>query len=126
MCAKGEEDVGDRARIRGLDTGRHALDVMTVIRFAAAVTVAPAARSFYYAESGWVRTSAHGAVSQVCVERKSFSAVTTDTAKGVDWMRRANLGKFRMASDAVFGFAREGWGEGDGRRLAGVEPPDEG
>lgn len=56
--------------------------MMTIIRFAAAVTVASAARGFDYAESGWVRTAAHGAMSQVCVQRKAFSAVTTNATEG--------------------------------------------
>ena len=55
LSAECEADVGDRARVRGLDAGRHALDVMTVIRFAPRVTVAPATRGFDYAEVGRVR-----------------------------------------------------------------------
>ena len=105
MGTKGEEDVGDRARIRGLNAGGHALDVMTIIRFAAAVTVAPTARGFYYAESGWIPSAAHGAVSQVCVQRKAFATVTTHTAEGLNWMRCADLGQVCMAGEAVFGFA---------------------
>ncbi len=116
-------DTGNCARIGGLDAGHHALDVMTIIRFAAAVTVAPAAGSFYYAEIGWVRTSAHGAVGKVCVQRKSFAAVTTDTAKGFDRMRSTDLWQVRVAGDAIFGFAGKGWGEGDGGGLAGGVPP---
>ena len=123
MCAKCEEDVGDRARISGLDTGGHALNVMTVTRFAAAVTVAPATGSFDYAESGWIPTAAHGAVGKVCVQRKPFAAVTTDTAEGFHWMGCADLWQVRVAGEAVFGFAGEGWGERNGSGLAGGVPP---
>ena len=104
LGAKGKEDVRDRACISGLDTGRHALDVMTIVRFAAAVTIAPAARGFYYAESGWIRPAAHGAVSQVCVQRKPFTAVATNTTKGFNRMGCADLRQVRVAGEAVFGF----------------------
>ena len=105
MYAKCKEDVGDRARIRGLNAGGHALDMMTIIRFAAAVTVASATRGFYYAESGWIGTSAHGAVSQVCVQRKALAAVTTNAAEGLHRMRGADFWQVRVAGEAVFGFA---------------------
>jgi hypothetical protein len=88
-----------------LDTGGHALDVMTVIRFAAAVAVASAARSFYYTESGWVCSAAHGAVSKVCIKCEAFTAMTANAAKGFNRMRYADLWQIRVARGAVFSFA---------------------
>jgi hypothetical protein len=78
--------------------------MMTIIRFAAAVTVAPATGSFDYAESGWIRSAAHGAVSQVCIERKPFAAVTGNAAKCFHWIRCADRWQIRMAGEAVFRF----------------------
>ncbi len=46
LRAKRKADIGNRARIRGLDAGHHALDMVTLVRFAPGMTVAPATRGF--------------------------------------------------------------------------------
>lgn len=114
LRAKSKADTGNRARVCGLDAGDHALDVMTIIRFAARVTRSPAARGFYYAESGWIRPASHRAVCQVRVEGETFPAVTGYAAKRLNGMRSADLRQVCVAGETVFGFARQGWGKCDG------------
>ena len=105
LCPKRKADIGNRACIGGLNAGGHALDMMTIIRFAAAMTIVSPTGRFHYAESGWIRAAAHGAVSKVCIKCEAFTAMTANAAKGFNRMRYADLWQIRVARGAVFSFA---------------------
>ena len=116
--SKGIEHRRYCARIRGLHTAHHSLDMVLVIGGTAGMTVAASTGLLHHRQVGGVGATAHRAVRLVSVKRQRIAAVTDHAAERLDRVRWADLGQVAVTGEAIFRFAGQGWNQEDRLRLA--------
>ena len=109
LRAKRKADVRDGTRISGLDAGHDPLDMVTIIRGICPNDSYSHRRKLPPPKGRMDSSAAHGTVGKIRIQGETLPAMTENAAKGLDWVRGADLRQVSMTGEAVFRLTCEMW-----------------